>query len=57
MIVTHTFLENQVKELNNWLNNHPKQHYLYFKKKQKRDHYVWKLHQMDEFGLQTIKIN
>lgn len=54
--VTATWLENQVKEINEWLTHHHKLDPLYNAKKQKRDHYVWKLSEMDEYDLQTIEI-
>jgi hypothetical protein len=54
--VTVTWLEHKVAELNDWLKNHHDLHHLTPQKKQKRDYYVWKLTEMDEYDLQTIEI-
>lgn len=56
MIITAPALETRVKNLNDWLQNHPTTHYLYAQKKQNRDYYVRKLCEMDELQLKTIKI-
>ncbi len=54
--VSSVWLENQVSEINEWLASHRDDHPLVPQKKQKRDHYVWKLSYMDENDLQTIEI-
>lgn len=54
--VTETWLENKIKELNDWIDNHHDQHHLMAQKKQQRDQYAWKLSEMDEYDLKTIEI-
>ena len=56
MIVNAPHLERRVTKINQWLQHHPETHYMYKQEKQKRDYYVNKLTEMDEYGLKTIKI-
>lgn len=50
------FLEQEIAEINKWLDVQDNSHPLTQQKKQQRDHYVWKLCQIDEHNLQTIEI-
>jgi hypothetical protein len=57
MIVSKQWLEAKVKELNDWLKEHEKGvHFEYAQKKQNRDYYVGKLIELEESGIQKIKV-
>lgn len=57
MRVTKEWLENKIKDLNEWLFIHEKgNHFEYAPNKQKRDYYVNKLIELEENQLETIKI-
>lgn len=57
MKVSKQWLENKVKELNDWLQMHSKGiHFEYAENKNKRDYYVNKLIEMEEYKLDTIDI-
>lgn len=57
MKVTKQWLENRVKNLNDWLQMNSKGiHFEYAPTKQKRDYYVNKLIELEEKQLKTIKI-
>ena len=56
MMMNKMSLENKVSKLNEWLQNHPETHFAYAQKKQNRDYFVNKLCDMDELGLNVIKI-
>ena len=57
MIVKKHWLENQIKELNDWLIENEKGiHFEYAPNKHKRDYYVNKLIELEENKLQTIKV-
>lgn len=55
MKVTQQWLENKIKELNDWLFANEKGiHFEYAPKKQSRDYYVNKLIELEENQLKTI---
>ncbi len=56
MIVNIHNLEKRVTLLNDWLFHHPDTHHLYREKAHKRNYYVQKLGEMDEYQLKTIEI-
>ena len=57
MIVKKQWLENKIKELNNWLIENQKGiHFEYAKNKRNRDYYVNKLIELEENKLETIKV-
>ncbi|CAM2901457.1 hypothetical protein [Flavobacterium frigoris] len=57
MIVSKQWLENKIKELNQWLLDHEKgNHFDYAPKRQSRNYYVQKLIDLEENQLETIKI-
>ncbi|MFY8187520.1 MAG: hypothetical protein ACOVLC_06115 [Flavobacterium sp.] len=57
MTVNKEWLEKKVKELNDWLREHEKgTHFEYAQKKQNRDYYVNKLIELEESGIQKIKV-
>ncbi len=51
-----TYLEKQVSIVNEWLSSHSEKHPDYKKEKSKRDYYVGKICEMDEYDLTTIEI-
>lgn len=57
MNVSKQWLENKIKELNDWLQLHEKGiHFEYAQKKQNRDYYVRKLIELEENNLEKIKV-
>lgn len=57
MTVTKQWLENKIKELNDWLfDNEKGNHFEYAPNKHKRDYYVRKLIELEENQLGTIKV-
>lgn len=56
MKVTQQWLESKIKSLNDWLQNNSTAHFEYARTKQKRDYYVMRLIELEENGLETIKI-
>jgi hypothetical protein len=56
MNATPQWLENKIKELNDWLLENNEDHPEYFIKKQNRDYYVRKIIILEENQLETIKI-
>jgi hypothetical protein len=56
MKVTQQWLESKIKNLNDWLQNNGVRHFEYNQTKQKRDYYVMRLIELEENGLETIKI-
>lgn len=57
MKVTQQWLENKIKELNDWLFENEKGiHFKYASNKQARDYYVDKLIELEENQLETIKV-
>lgn len=57
MTVTKQWLENKIKELNEWLfDNEKGNHFEYAPNKHKRDYYVRKLIELEENQLGTIKV-
>ena len=57
MRATKQFLENKIKELNEWLfDNEKGNHFEYAPNKHKRDYYVRKLIELEENQLGTIKV-
>ncbi len=57
MKTSKQWLENKIKELNDWLQVHEKiNHFQYAEKKQNRDYYVNKLIELEENGLKEIEI-
>lgn len=57
MIVSKQWLDNKIKELNQWLLAHEKgNHFEYAPKRQNRNYYVRKLIELEENQLETIKI-
>ena len=57
MTVTKQWLENKIKELNDWLfENEKGNHFEYAPNKHKRDYYVRKLIELEENQLGTIKV-
>lgn len=57
MKASKQFLENKIKELNDWLVEHEKGiHFEYAHKKRSRDYYVNKLIELEENQLKTIKV-
>jgi hypothetical protein len=57
MTVSKQWLENQIKELNDWLfDNEKGNHFEYAPKKHKRDYYVRKLIELEENQMPNIKV-
>ncbi len=57
MTVTKQWLENKIKELNDWLfDNEKGNHFEYAPNKHKRDYYVRKLIELEENQLKAIEI-
>ena len=57
MTVTKQWLENKIKELNDWLfDNEKGNHFEYAPNKHKRDYYVRKLIELEENQMTTIKV-
>ncbi len=57
MTVSKQWLENKIKELNDWLiKNEKTNHFEYAPKKQNRDYYVRKIIELEENDLETIKV-
>ena len=57
MTVTKQWLENKIKELNDWLfENEKGNHFEYAPNKHKRDYYVRKLIELEENQLGTIRV-
>lgn len=57
MKASKQYLENKIKELNDWLVEHEKGiHFEYAKKKRSRDYYVNKLIELEENQLETINV-
>lgn len=57
MTVTKQWLENKIKELNDWLfDNEKSNHFEYAPNKHKRDYYVRKLIELEENQMTTIKV-
>ena len=57
MTVTKQWLENKIKELNDWLfENEKGNHFEYAPNKHKRDYYVRKLIELEENQLKAIEI-
>ena len=57
MTVTEQWLENKIKELNDWLfDNEKGNHFEYAPNKHKRDYYVRKLIELEENQLKAIEI-
>lgn len=57
MKVSKQWLENKIKELNDWLQLHEKvNHFQYAQKKQNRDYYVRRLIELEENNLEKIKV-
>jgi len=57
MTVSKQWLENKIKELNDWLiRNEKTNHFEYAQKKQNRDYYVRKIIELEENDLETIKV-
>lgn len=57
MTVSKQWLENKVKELNDWLlENEKENHFEYAPNKHNRDYYVRKLIDLEENQLETIKV-
>ena len=57
MTVTKQWLENKIKELNDWLfENEKGNHFEYAPNKHKRDYYVRKLIELEENQMTTIKV-
>jgi hypothetical protein len=58
MRVSKEWLENKIKELNDWLLANEKQPFFveYAIEKQKRNYYVGKLIELEENELETIKV-
>ena len=57
MTVTKQWLENKIKELNDWIfENEKGNHFEYAPNKHKRDYYVRKLIELEENQLGTIKV-
>ncbi|HEX8577137.1 MAG TPA: hypothetical protein VF677_12655 [Flavobacterium sp.] len=57
MTVTKQWLENKIKQLNDWLRENEKGiHFEYVKNKRSRDYYVGKLIELEEDQLSTIKV-
>lgn len=57
MKVSKQWLENKIKQLNDWLQANEKGiHFEYVQNKHKRDYYVSKLIELEENQLETIKI-
>ncbi|MBP7319113.1 MAG: hypothetical protein KA980_12990 [Flavobacterium sp.] len=57
MTVSKQWLENKIKELNDWLiRNEKTNHFEYAPKKQNRDYYVRKIIELEENDLETIKV-
>lgn len=57
MTVSKEWLENKIKELNDWLLANEKGiHFEYAHKKRSRDYYVNKLIELEENELQIIKV-
>ena len=50
------WLEQKVKELNDWLQQHPENHFEYKLKTQNRNYYVSKLIELEESNVKFIKI-
>lgn len=56
MNVNREFLERKIEKTNNWIQNTPTSHFMFLQRVQNRNFYVGKLCEMDEQGLNTIKI-
>lgn len=57
MTVTKQWLENKIKELNDWIfENEKGNHFEYAPNKHKRDYYVRKLIELEENQMTTIKV-
>lgn len=57
MTVTKDWLEAKIKDLNEWLLEYEKgNHFEYAEKKHNRDYYVNQLIELEESGLEKIKI-
>ena len=56
MTVNKEYLERKVSKLNEWMQSTPTTHFMFSQKVQNRNYYVGKIIQMDEQGLNTIKI-
>ncbi len=56
MRVSQGYLEIKVKEISDWLLVNSSNHEQYKQKKQQRDYYVYKLCEMEELGVEIIKI-
>lgn len=56
MTVSSYWLNNKINELNDWLQCNHKTHFDYANKKHNRDYYVNKLIELEENGLDNIKL-